>query len=731
MTPQTTNVTAANGDVLKSKQDGLISTAIVQPPAAVDKAQAAALLDALRFDRGLIQVKCIKPGSMTPRMFWYKSPAALLANWSELDQVNREGYNIYIAPGTFKTKSGTKANLAWLWTVHADLDAKDFVANPDDWQDGMPLAASMLDNMPPSLHPSVVVDTGHGFHAYWPLADPLEATPENIACVEAVNRALVSYLGADKASVDASHVLRLPGFQNVKDPAAPYPVVLLGDVSPRRFTLDDFTPITATVTPAAPITTPAAITTTTNGTGRAGDDFNARGDWSTLLTAHGWTLVSQHDQASYWCKPGSLSRDVHARLNWQGDGKLKVYTTKAPPLDPVVYTLFSAYTALEHGGDFHAAAKALAALGYGTAPHTNGTGHAPDLPPLTYSDLDAPPEDYAAEAAAHMAATARPARTDQVLHPAITATNGTGKTTWTVAELAATIFPDPKWAVPGILPVGLCILAGRPKVGKSWLALQIAHAVGTGGRVLDQTVERGRVLFLALEDNPRRLKERTTKQGIPGTADVVFRTDFKLHDGGLADLITEIAGGGYSLVVLDTLTRALGGRADQSDEAAMTPVMSALQKIAFDHDCCVLLIDHHRKTGVGGADVIDSVLGSTTKTGHSDAILGLFKERGKSGAVLKITGRDVEERELALTWDTLTWSWQLVGNVTDLTLTERRQEILAALQQLGTATLTAISNATGQQKGNANHRLQDMVNAGLIWRKTVDKEIVYMLPHTE
>lgn len=98
---------------------------------------------------------------------------------------------------------------------------------------------------------------------------------------------------------------------------------------------------------------------------------------------------------------------------------------------------------------------------------------------------------------------------------------------------------------------------------------------------------------------------------------------------------------------------------------------------------------------------------------------------------MKITGRDVEERELALTWDTLTWSWQLVGNVTDLTLTERRQEILAALQQLGTATLTAISNATGQQKGNANHRLQDMVNAGLIWRKTVDKEIVYMLPHTE
>ena len=697
-------------------------------PLAAPAAQAAALLDALRFDRGLIQVKCIKPGS-TPRMFWYQSKAHLLANWSDLDQVNRQGYSVYFGVGTFKAESGTKDNLAWLLTVHADLDGKGYVANEADWQDGMALALSMLGNMPPSLHPAVVVDTGHGYHGYWPLGDPLEATPENIARVEAVNRSLVSYLGADKAAIDASRVLRLPGFQNVKDPAAPYPVVLLGDVSPHRFTLDDFTPIMATAAPVRPITT-APITAGMNGHGRAGDDYSARGDWATLLTAHGWTLVSQHDQASYWCKPGSFSRDVHARLNWQGDGRLKVYTTKAAPLDPVVYTLFSAYTVLEHGGDFHAAAKALAALGYGTPPRTNGVYHAPDLPPLDLADLDAP-LDLEDEAALHAAATPRPAAADLVMHPAITTTGKILKTSWTVAELAAATFPDPKWSLPGILPVGLCLLAGRPKVGKSWLALQVAHAVATGGRVLDQTVERGRVLFLALEDNARRLKDRAGKQAIPGTADIVFRTDFKLHDGGLADLITEIAGGGYSLVVLDTLTRALGGRADQSDEKSMTPVMSALQKIAFDHDCCVLLIDHHRKPGIGGGDVIDDVLGSTTKTGHCDAVLGLFKERGKSGAVLKITGRDVEERELALTWDTLTWSWQLVGNVTDLTLTERRQEIVAALQLLGQATLTAITKATGQDKSNTYRRLQDMTGAGLIWRKTLDQEIVYSLPQRE
>ena len=69
--------------------------------------------------------------------------------------------------------------------------------------------------------------------------------------------------------------------------------------------------------------------------------------------------------------------------------------------------------------------------------------------------------------------------------------------------------------------------------------------------------------------------------------------------------------------------------------------------------------------------------------------------------------------------------------MTDLALTERRQEIIAALQQLGTATLPAITKNVGQDRSNTNKRLQDMANAGLIWRKVMGDDIVYMLPHTE
>ena len=83
------------------------------------------------------------------------------------------------------------------------------------------------------------------------------------------------------------------------------------------------------------------------------------------------------------------------------------------------------------------------------------------------------------------------------------------KTSWTVAELRHTKLPEQRWAIPGFIPIGLTFLSGLPKAGKSWLSLQIAHAVGTGGEVLGVKVEKRKVLYLALEDGPHRLKKES------------------------------------------------------------------------------------------------------------------------------------------------------------------------------------------------------------------------------
>lgn len=72
----------------------------------------------------------------------------------------------------------------------------------------------------------------------------------------------------------------------------------------------------------------------------------------------------------------------------------------------------------------------------------------------------------------------------------------------TADQILTTQWPEPVWAIPHMLPAGLTILAGRSKIGKSWLALQIAQAVAAGSTVLDRQVQKGPVLYLALEDSP-------------------------------------------------------------------------------------------------------------------------------------------------------------------------------------------------------------------------------------
>ena len=72
--------------------------------------------------------------------------------------------------------------------------------------------------------------------------------------------------------------------------------------------------------------------------------------------------------------------------------------------------------------------------------------------------------------------------------------------------------PPVKWVVPDLLPEGVTLLAGKPKLGKSWLAFGLAVAVASGGVVLGtKRVERGEALYLALEDNQRRLQKRLGK----------------------------------------------------------------------------------------------------------------------------------------------------------------------------------------------------------------------------
>ena len=294
-------------------------------------------------------------------------------------------------------------------------------------------------------------------------------------------------------------------------------------------------------------------------------------------------------------------------------------------------------------------------------------------------------------------------------------------------------WPEPKWAIPDYLPIGLSILAGPPKVGKSWLALQIALAIAAGGKAFEKPVTKGSIFYLALEDPERRLKDRMNKQlwtlGLQAdflTVGKFFDSIGDLRNGGAEKLSAAIEKKGYRLVVIDTFSRSIQG--DQNDVSEMTEWLSPLQELTHEKECALMILDHHRKTSGFGKDAVADILGSTAKAAMADTIWGLYREGGKSGAKLAIIGREVQEYNLELRFDAQLCSWHIEGQSGKIILTERRQEIIDAIKKLGRSQLAGIVNEICQPKSNTHNRLQDLVNVGLVERDKVGKKVFYELP---
>jgi hypothetical protein len=271
-------------------------------------------------------------------------------------------------------------------------------------------------------------------------------------------------------------------------------------------------------------------------------------------------------------------------------------------------------------------------------------------------------------------------------HAAIAKTNGHLKT-FTAAELMAEELAEVKWVVPGILPEGVTLLAGKPKLGKSWLALGVAIAVATGGVALGiKPVEAGDVLYMALEDNRRRLRKRFGKLL---TGDGPERLDIatecpRMDDGGAEKLETWLEEHPDArLVVVDILKKVRPrASANRSVYEADYEALEAMQRLAGEYGVSILVVHHLRK--MGAADPLDEVSGSTGLSGGADGVLVLKRDRGRADAYLHVTGREIEdEAELALRWDADLASWTLVGDAEEYRVSQERQDIIRVVDEAG------------------------------------------------
>ncbi len=285
-------------------------------------------------------------------------------------------------------------------------------------------------------------------------------------------------------------------------------------------------------------------------------------------------------------------------------------------------------------------------------------------------------------------------------------------------ELLTKVFPKPKYAVDGLLPEGLTVLVGKPKLGKSWLGIGIAVAVASGGKALGTiSVDKGNVLLLALEDGARRLQNRldgVLNGGVvPAGLDVA--TDWRrVDEGGLDDMEQWLKDHPNArLIIVDTLKRIRPperpGRLYDDDYNAVAP----LADLAKQYGVAIVVIHHTRKQD--GEDPVDLVSGSTGLTGAADGVCVLTRLRRQTGAELFATGRDFEETSLALEWDKETFQWKCVGEAAEFKMSEERRAIIDVIRKNGgKAAPKEIAEALGKPPATVRKNLWDMKNAGQV-----------------
>jgi hypothetical protein len=245
----------------------------------------------------------------------------------------------------------------------------------------------------------------------------------------------------------------------------------------------------------------------------------------------------------------------------------------------------------------------------------------------------------------------------------------------------ATDFPEPKWAVPGILAEGVSLLAGPPKVGKSWLSLGIGLAVAAGGKAFDSVpVDGGPVLYLALEDTPRRLKTRMGKllSGQAAPAGLTLVTECPpFPQGGVEAIAAWLdRNPNARMVVIDVFAKMRGASPQGASAYDADYIAVGYAKRLADHyGIAVVLVHHVRK--MASEDFLAEVSGTNGIAGAADATLVLKRARGQADGILHVTGRDVDEAEYALSFQAASGAWHLLeGPASDHTIGDTRAAVL-------------------------------------------------------
>ena len=233
--------------------------------------------------------------------------------------------------------------------------------------------------------------------------------------------------------------------------------------------------------------------------------------------------------------------------------------------------------------------------------------------------------------------------------------------TISMTELYQNTYKSRSAIIEGVLYPGTYLLAGAPKIGKSFLVAQLAYHVSTGKELWGYQVRQGTVLYLALEDDHRRLQERMYRMfGTDSSEKLFFATCAKQIGNGLEEQLKKFMQEhpDTKLVILDTLQKIREVGNEKNSYAKDYEIIGKLKQITDENGCCFLLVHHTRKQQA--EDKFDMISGTNGLLGSADGAFMLVKEkRTDQTATLDVSGRDQKDQRIYLTRDNERLIWEL------------------------------------------------------------------------
>lgn len=220
----------------------------------------------------------------------------------------------------------------------------------------------------------------------------------------------------------------------------------------------------------------------------------------------------------------------------------------------------------------------------------------------------------------------------------------------------------PRFIVPSLIPTGLHIIGGSPKVGKSWLMMWLCLNVAKGECLWNYQCRKGTTLYLCLEDSYDRIQSRLLDITDDAPDNLFFSIMAESIGSGLSEQIENFMQehSDTVLIVIDTLQFIRSDAGNANPYANDYRELLVLKELANKHKIAILCVHHLRK--MKDIDPMNMLSGTTGLSGVADTILVLDREkRTENRATLFCTGRDIESLELGLELDSETHIWKLIG----------------------------------------------------------------------